>query len=511
MQGVENPGGNKTGGRTSRLGLAPAPELHRDGVQWFNVLRPLCMSELRGRLLILDFWTGCCVNCLHVLPTLRRIEELFADSVLVIGVHSPKYPAEHDAKRVAQTIACHDIRHPVVHDPNLLLWQDYGIAAWPTLVFIGPDGRILGDLPGEPATEKLISGIGEMVRCWRRSGAIHPHPLPLDPAACEPAAGRFRFPVKIKPLQRPGAPKFWAIADSGHHQIVVCDDDGLEVRRFGCGVRGFLDLDAEACAFNNPQGLACHGDRIYVADTGNHAVRCIDLQSGSVCTVAGTGERGSVLNGRTSGRDAELASVWDLEYVRGSLFFANAGTHQLGRIDLATSEVIPIAGTGDEDLVDGVADEALLAQPTGLAFDPESLILYFVDSETSSVRAIDLHAASRVQTLVGAGLFECGRRNGDFATARLQHCRGIARWRDRLVVADSYNGILRVLDLHARQVSDLGGDDCSWANGQRLSGGDPAGVAADGDHRLLVTDTNHHRVVEITVGATGHRARTWAS
>jgi thiol-disulfide isomerase/thioredoxin len=493
------------------LGLAPAPELQRDDGRWFNVSRPLCLADLRGRLIILDFWTSCCVNCLHVLPTLRRIEELFSDSVLVIGVHSPKYPAEQDAANVAHAIARHNIRHPVVHDPQLSLWQEYGIAAWPTLVFIGPDGHILGDLPGEPATEKLISGIGEMIRCWRASGSICPRPLPLDPDGCAPAAGRFRFPAKIKPLHRPGASKLWAIADSGHHQVVICDDDGREIRRFGCGTPGFLDLADDACAFNSPQGLACNGSRVYVADTGNHAIRRIDLETGTVCTVAGTGERGPVLECTRRGRDAQLASVWDLEYADGTLFFANAGTHQLGRIDLGTDEVVPLAGTGDEDLVDGVAREAQLAQPTGLALDAAARILYFVDSETSSVRAIDIADGGRVRTLVGAGLFECGRRNGAFAHARLQHCRGITCWRDRLVVADSYNGILRILDLRARQVSELGGEDCCWANDQRLKGGDPAGVTADGDHRLLVADTNHHRLVEMTVGDDLPSARVWSA
>lgn len=493
------------------LGLAPAPQLHRDGVHWLNVRRPLCMDELRGRLIILDFWTACCVNCLHVLPTLRRIEELFADSVLVIGVHSPKYPAERDPTSIRHAIARHDIHHPVVHDPNLLLWQDYRIAAWPTLVFIGPDGRILGDLPGEPAVDKLVSGIGEMVRCWRASGSLQPRPLPLDPADCQAVSGRFRFPAKIKPLSGPGPQKLWAIADSGHHQVVICTDDGLEVRRIGRGAPGFLDLDAETCAFNSPQGLVCDDNRIYVADTGNHAIRCIDLQTGSVGTLAGTGERGSLLDHAMPGRDTQLASVWDLECVNGSLVFANAGTHQLGCIDLSTGEVSAIAGTGEEDLVDGAADEAQLAQPTGLAFDRKSGILYFVDSETSSVRALDIGDRKQVRTLVGAGLFECGRRNGDFSHARLQHCQGVTCWQDRLVVADSYNGILRVLDLRARTVSDLGGDECCWTNNQHLRGGDPAGVAADGEHRLLVTDTNHHRVVEVTVGNAPPRARTWAA
>ena len=456
---------------------------------------------------VLDFWTPCCVNCLHILPTLRRLEETYSDSIAVIGVNSPKYPAEQDADSLANAIVRLDIRHPVIHDPELLLWRDYGIQAWPTLVFVDPQGRILGDLPGEPAADKLISGIGEMLRAWRTPSAVPP-PLPLR--VLQAPESRFRFPAKIKPAGRAGGAKLWAIADSGHHQVVLCDDEGRELRRFGRGCPGFLDLDAEASAFNSPQGLCCDGKCIYVADTGNHAIRRIELATGTVHTLAGTGERGSPLNGPGAARDTSLASVWDVECWNDRLLFANAGTHQLGSLDLASGVVRALAGSGYEELSDGAGGEAHLAQPTGLALDRASGILYFVDSETSSVRAVAASGDGAVETLVGAGLFECGKRNGDFAHARLQHCRGIS-WREgSLVVADTYNCTLRVLDLASRQVSELSGGEGGWSNGVRLDGGEPAGVAADGAHRLLVCDTNHHRIVEL--GCDGpSRARVWAA
>jgi thiol-disulfide isomerase/thioredoxin len=506
MLKVTKPGSRKKGSTTRMLGLAPAPEIHRHGLRWFNVARPLSLSHLRGRLVVLDFWTASCVNCLHVLPTLRRLEETFPDTLVVIGVNSPKYPAEHDPESVANAIARHDIRHPVVHDPELLIWRDYDIQAWPTLVFIDPDGRILGDLVGEPAVDRLISGIGEMLRRRRCTGTAPP-PLPFVPPAAP--NGRFRFPAKIKQAGRNGSGKLWAIADSGHHQVVLCDDDGRELRRFGRGRPGFLDLEGEGSAFNNPQGLCWDGNCLFVADTGNHAIRRIDLATGGVCTLAGTGERGPLLGEPLPGREACLASVWDVECWDGQLLFANAGTHQLGRLDLATGEVSALAGTGDEDLADGTAADAHLAQPTGLALDRASGTLYFVDSETSSVRSVAACGDGPVETLVGAGLFECGRRNGDFAQARLQHCRGIAWRRGGLVVADTYNGLLRVLDLDRRQVSQLGGDDCNWSNGLRFVGGELSGVAADGEHRLLVADTNHHRIVELKAD-NAPRARVWA-
>lgn len=512
------------------FGLTTAPELRRNGLQWFNVERPLALADLRGRLTILDFWTICCVNCVHVQPTLRRIEETFAAEVAVIGVHSPKFPAEREPGAVAHAIARYDIRHPVVHDRDLELWADYGVSAWPTLVFIGPDGMVLGDLPGEPDCGKLLAGIGSMVRGWReraRGRAQAPRP-PANPAAAGPATkaaiddgggAALRYPTKIKPIAR-GRGRLWACADSGHHQIVVLDDQGRERHRFGRGCPGFVDLGADDSAFNCPQGLVCCERFIYVADTGNHAIRRIDLASGSVTTVAGTGARGNVLCRPTRGHDVALASVWDLALGGSRLFFANAGTHQLGEVDLASGIVRPLAGTGHEGLADGPARAAHLAQPSGLALDEAGATLYFADSETSAVRALDLARASagdadrgsahgpQVRTLIGEGLFAYGRANGAFAEARFQHCLGLDWWDGALIVADSYNATLRVVDLAERRVSELGEAGFDWSDG--VAGCDePSGVTVAGPGRLLVADTNHHRLVEVLVG--GGSARTWAA
>lgn len=504
-------------------GLTAAPELCREGLEWFNVERPLAMADLRGRLTILDFWTMCCVNCVHVHPTLRHIEETFAAEVVVIGIHSPKFPAERKREAVVHAIARYGIRHPIVHDPDLVLWTDYGVSAWPTLVFIGPDGGVLGDLPGEPDRDKIIAGIGGMVRGWRGRERAR-EPLPLATAAAGDAGdegggndgggSRLRYPTKIKPIPRVGGglgDGLWACADSGHHQIVVLDDRGREHRRFGRGCPGFIDLGADDSAFNSPQGLVCDERFIYVADTGNHAIRRIEIASGCAVTLAGTGARGAVLRIPARGHEVELASVWDLALSGSRLFFANAGTHQLGELDLASGTVRALAGTGHEGLRDGAAHAAHLAQPSGLALDEAAATLYFVDSETSAVRALDLcgraAGGGQVRTLVGDGLFSFGHSNGRFADARFQHCLGLDWWDGALIVADSYNAALRVVDLENRRVADFGEADFVWSDG--LAGfAEPSGVTVAGPGRLLVADTNRHRLVELLVSSGA--ARAWA-
>ncbi len=195
------------------------------------------------------------------------------------------------------------------------------------------------------------------------------------------------------------------------------------------------------------------------------------------------------------------------EILGDNLFFANAGTHQIGAVDLATGIVRPLAGGGGEDLVDGDGPRALLAQPTGLALDPEGRALYFTDSEASAVRRLSLSSAPRVETIVGAGLFDFGSTDGDLPEARLQHCRGLAWWAAGLVVADTYNSQLRLIDLERHRVSRLASG--TGAGGLGLKGGEPAGVAADGADRLLVSDTNHHRIIEIYIRE--QRARAWAA
>jgi len=494
--------------------MAPvrAPEIDIDGVLWLNAARPLPLSELRGKLVILDFWTFCCINCMHILPTLRRIEEAFPDEVVVIGVHSPKFAHEREPAGVAAAIARYDIRHPVIHDPEMRLWRQYAVRAWPTLMFIDPQGYVLGALPGEPDLRQMLELVTKLLDEQRMHGTLRPSAFPLTPP--QVPAARFRFPGKIKPV--PGSPRRWALADAGHHQIVLLDDAGAELARIGAGEPGREDGAAGSARFNAPQGLAADARSIYVADTGNHALREIDLATLAVETIAGTGRRGRPLGEPEIALDLALASPWDCEQRGTALYFANAGTHQLGVMDLRRSRIRLLAGNGGEDIVDGPAAEALLAQPSGLALSADGESLYFADSETSAARVLRAPGTetAHVQTLVGTGLFEFGHRNGSFAEARLQHPLGVALLGDAmLLVADSYNHGVRVLDLAHGLVRDLDdGFTCLDAVCLPMKG-EPAGVWADAeaptdDPRLLLSDTNSHRILEIFPARRSYR--TWA-
>ena len=281
-------------------GVVHAPEIGLPGLDWFNVSDPLTLAALRGNLVILDFWTFCCINCMQVLPSLRRVEEAFPEDVAVIGVHSPKFAAERNAGNVAAAVARYDIRHPVVSDADFRIWRSYAVRAWPTLVFVSPTGYVVGQHSGEPDADRLLAAVGDLIAQYRQHGAMRPSRLPLAFPAGPPA--RLRFPGKIKSL--PGNERIWAVADSGHHQIALLGDQGRDLDRIGSGEPGLVDGARLTARFNSPQGLVGDAEAIYVADTGNHAIRRIDRESGTVTTLAGTGARGPGLpsDGHRGGR-----------------------------------------------------------------------------------------------------------------------------------------------------------------------------------------------------------------
>ncbi|RAU20558.1 hypothetical protein CU669_17590 [Paramagnetospirillum kuznetsovii] len=485
------------------FGITHAPDFDHPGLIWFNTRGPISLADLRGRLVILDFWTFCCVNCLHTLPVLRLIEDTFGENVAVIGVHSPKFTHECHAESVAKAIQRYDIRHPVVHDPQTILWDEYCVRAWPSLVFISPDGMVIGQLTGEPDPDMLLNGVAAMLEQFRHEGQLCHTPLGQILAASLHQGGALRFPGKIKPCPDRDGTKRWAIADSGHHQIVFLDDGGRELRRWGSGRPGFADGSIDAC-FNGPEGLICDEAAIYVADTRNHAIRRIDIASGFITTLAGDGRRGGALCMEGAPPETSLASPWDLALWQGSVYFANAGSHQIGRLDLADGIIHLVAGSGAEDIVDGPGEHALLAQPSGLALCPSGDCLYLTDAETSSVRRLSLDGSARISTVTGSGLYEYGDADGDCDHASFQHPLGLTMAGERLLVADSYNSALRMVDLAAATVTSIKprcrDDVCiPWA--------EPAGIAADGPDRLLLSDTNNHRIVEINLADL--TSRTW--
>ncbi|GAA4350695.1 NHL domain-containing thioredoxin family protein [Angustibacter luteus] len=482
-----------------------APELAGRG--WLNTGgEPLSLAGLRGKIVLLDFWTFCCVNCLHVLDELRPLEQEYADVLVTIGVHSPKFEHEADPEALVAAVERYEVHHPVLDDPELLTWKAFAARAWPTLTVVDPEGYVVAQLSGEGHAHGLGVLLDELVAEHEQKGTLHRGDGPYVPPPAPSTA--LRFPGKVAVL--PGGT--FLVSDSAHHQLVELEADLVtERRRIGSGARGFTDGAAATAELSEPQGLlvlpesvaAQVGYDVLVADTVNHALRGLWLEDGSVTTVAGTGHQLRQRTGAGPATEQDLSSPWDLAWFDGAVVVAMAGTHQLWRFDPVAGTVEVLAGTSAEGIRDGGARDAWFAQPSGLATAGDGERLWVADSETSALRHLHRREVDgspyEVLTDVGTGLFDFGHVDGPAADALLQHPLAVTALPDGSVaVCDTYNGAVRRFDPASGEVTTLatGLAEPSAAVLEVPDGTDPV---------LVVVESAAHRLTRVAVPADAQR------
>jgi thiol-disulfide isomerase/thioredoxin len=454
----------------ARIPRVRAPELRGRG--WLNTGgSSYDIGDLRGRFVLLDFWTFCCINCLHVLDELRPVEEKYADELVVVGVHSPKFTHEADPVALAAAVERYDVHHPVLDDPELAMWQAYAARAWPTLVLVDPEGYVVAQYAGEGHAHAIDALLAQLVEEHRERGTLQPGDSPY--VAPEPEPSDLRFPARAVRLPDGGV----LVADAGSDRLVELDPDGATVRRvLGEG------------AFREPNGLCLLPDDVaaevgygvVVADTVGHRLHGVELDTGATRVLAGNGRQWVHGDDTTA-----LSSPWDVAWWQDRVWIAMAGIHQLWTFDPRTGAVEVAAGTANEGLLDGPLTEAWFAQTSGLAPDGERL--WLVDSETSSLRCLEEGA---VRTVVGEGLFDFGFHDGDRSEARMQHPLGVAVATDGTVlVADTYNGAVRRYDPASGELGTV-------ATGLA----EPSGLLVD-DDVVLVVESAAHRLTGVRVGA----------
>jgi thiol-disulfide isomerase/thioredoxin len=483
----------------SRMTRVRAPELRGRG--WLNTGgRSYSITDFRGRIVVLDFWTFCCINCLHVLDELRPIEERYHDVLDVIGVHSPKFEHERDPDALAAAVQRYGVTHPVLDDPDLRTWDQYAARAWPTLCVVDPEGYLVATMAGEGHAEGLARLIDELVAIHTARGTLRRGDGSYVPAP-EPGT-RLLFPAKAVV----GPAGELLVADAAHHSVAVLDGLETVVRRIGSGRRGRADGPAERAEFSEPNGLcrlpadvaAAVGYDLVVADTVNHLLRGVRLDTGEVSTVAGTGRpwRGTVDFDAHPALEVDLSSPWDVAWYDGRVIVAMAGIHQLWWFDPVQSTAGVYAGTTVEALRDGPLEQVFMAQPSGLSVSADGSTLWIVDSESSALRFV---RDGQMGTAIGQGLFDFGHMDGKGGEALLQHPLGVCALADGTVlIADTYNGAIRRYEPGTDLVSTV-------ATGLA----EPSGITVLPDGSLVVVESAAHRLVplSLTEGLTAEPVR----
>ncbi len=462
--------------------LMDAPEL-LGGADWFNTDKPIRLEDLRGRIVLLDFWTLCCINCIHTLPDLAVIEARYPNVVVVIGVHTPKFDNEKKAASVLKAVLRYEIKHPVVSDADRKIWNAYHTNHWPTLVLIDPDGKIRAIGKGEGHLDGADMIIKGLIKEYEAKGTLKKTPISFK-LTSENTTGRLSFPGKV--LADVGSKRIF-IADSTNHRIVITDLDGKKIAVAGSGKEGLKDGPFAEAQFSDPQGMTLDGDTLYVADRKNHAIRALNLKDETVKLVAGTGLKNSDWGKPQAGpaRKVRLASPWDILLHNKRIYIAMAGHNNIWTYDLVKDTVATYAGTGNEDIKDGPIKTANFAQPSGLATDGKRL--YTADSETSSIRSVPLYGRSRanVATIVGKGLFDFGDQNGVGPFVRLQHALGVTYFEGKLYVADTYNSKIKIIDPAKRTCE-------TYFGGPNILN-EPGGLSIAAG-KMYIADTNNHRI-----------------
>lgn len=466
-----------------------APRLP-DDLQWVD--GAVTTAELQGRVTVFDFWTLCCVNCMHNTVELRRLAKRFGERLQIVGIHSPKFPYEHRIEAVRAAVDRMGITWPVLNDPDHVVREEWAVKAWPTTVIVDGRGRIAETITGECSADRLASLIEPLEQ-----------ELSLAPLAAEPPLESEQSPAPDSLLRYPGGvavagDRLW-ISDTGHDRILELELTVAEHGTFGTVTRawgrrgGFADGDAATAAFRSPRGLHVARGQLFVADSGNHAVRSIDLESGGVSTIAGTGElsRTHIEAGPATG--THLRSPWDVASINEITLVSMAGSHQIWMI--ADGQIGRFAGSGSEGIVDGMPGEAAFAQPSGI--DVEGGSVWVADAEASAIRQISLTGEVAVRTHIGRGLFIFGDREGTARETRLQHPLDVIAAANRILICDTFNHRIRMYDPEGDSVITIAGSGLPGRSDGILMNvelNEPEAIALDGA-RFVIADTGNHRVV----------------
>ncbi len=475
-----------------RVGSGTRPDVPElpASLHWVNVRAPARLADLRGRVTLLFFWNGECIDCANLLAELRQLERRHPGVLALLGVHTPRYPSQQSDEAVLKAAHRHRLRVPVANDAHWLAWRQFGITAWPSTLLIDAAGRLAARLVGAGRSAELDEAIA-LLREEPAAAESAVEPRPLRELRPEP-----RTPLAFPAHALATASRLY-VSDSGHHRVLECTHDGRVLRQFGSGTAGNWDGQLAGSGLNTPHGLALSGDLLYVADTGNHCVRRIRLDSGDVDTVLGTGRRGrhdpeAGVAGTRFAIDSPRAIAVDGE----ALYVAATGQHQILRADLGRHEVAVVAGSGRSGVRDGIGGQSRLAQPSALALLPGQLLI--ADAGGNAIRRLRLSDLA-LTTLAGGSPWEFGDRDGQGMNARFACPSGLAAGETQIYVADTLNHRLRTLNPFSGETGTLTIDrELHAPQGLSFAAG-MLWIADRDDHAILRVDPATWRALRVPV------------
>lgn len=452
-----------------------APALH-SSLNWLNA-DPQTVAAQRGRVLALVFWNASSAYSQNLVEEILRLKLRHPSGLAILGIHQPKFDAEIDGATVHKALNRLGVNFPVANDRGWVAWQHYGIVSWPTVALVDTRGMLREIFAGDDQINAIDAAIGTLMDEAGLNILAAPNPR---------LSGQEQPLPLLFPSGLVATDTHLYVCDTGHHRILECTHEGRVLRQFGSGYPDLADGPPDEAAFKLPRGICLMRDYLYVADTGNHALRRVHLIDGQVHTLAGSGRVGTPRETAKISRAAECPLNQPTAVVGNNdrLFIAMTGSNQIWEFDLGNIRLKFIAGTGELGIADGPGRNALFAQPMGLAMVQQTL--YVADAATSAVRAIQLQQGT-VQTLVGQGLYEFGETDGQRREARLQYPQALALDANSTVlwVADTYNGSLRKLKLG-------GGEMSTHPLPQPL--GQPAALSIAKD-ALWIADASAHEVL----------------
>lgn len=467
---------------------------------FINLEKPISKADLKDRVILLNFFTYDCTACIRVLPQIKELEKNLGNKLTVISIHSGKFDNQKDRNSIVKAVLRHDITHTVIDDSDLKIWNSFDVKSWPTLILIDPRGNIKKTYIGEKEAENLSDDVKKLVGKFRYG--LNRNALPILLEKNKIAKRVLNFPTKIEyaknfTFKAHNAPAFF-IANSGQNNILVASLTGEIIMQIGAKQGGFRDGNFEEAAFNMPEGMLYDSGKLYVADSGNHAIRVVDFKNQTVKTIAGTGHKGNAILGENlDATDVELASPTDIEFYPSAqkIAIANSGTNQILQLDVAQHKISTLAGNGDEGIDDGKYPQNSLAQTADMAVFGGKL--YFVDSESSSLRVLEKDGA--IKTLIGKGLFDFGFKNGKKNDALMQHPLGLTVDDTGIYIVDSFNHAIRKYDVSSGELTTVLGGKKGDAIGGNTKFDEPEGIISVLD-RFYIVDSNNNRVVALNRG-----------